>query len=158
MSETKQPKWELVANLGDVNVAQYGGFLVYRDTTGVYPPEVEIYEPDDDETGGTGYRFVLEPPRFQTCSHEGKVCPGYPNACPSPRLFEEWFLKKLPEVADMVGGNAAELLADLESTDPVRRARGYQDLVAYHGIDEFDQYPVRLTEAEAKERYKDIPR
>lgn len=53
MSETKQPIWEFVANLGDVNVAQHGGFLVYRDTTGVYPPEVELYEADDDETGGT---------------------------------------------------------------------------------------------------------
>ena len=26
---TQQPIWRLVANLGDVNVADYGGFLVY---------------------------------------------------------------------------------------------------------------------------------
>lgn len=155
MSETEQPVWEFVANLGDVDVAHHGGFLVYRDTTGVYPPEVELYQADDDETGGTKYRFQLEPPRFNTCSHgPSDPCPGYPSKCPNPVLYDEWWLKDVPAVAEQCGGNAAELLADLESDDVVRRASAYRDLVAYHGADEFDSYPVRLTEVEAEERYK----
>ena len=39
--ETKQPKWKLIAQLGDVNPIDYGGYFIYEDETGVYPPEGE---------------------------------------------------------------------------------------------------------------------
>lgn len=48
-----QPEWKFIANLGDVNPIDYGGFFVYVDQTGVYDPEVEVLElvegDDDDE-------------------------------------------------------------------------------------------------------------
>lgn len=40
--ETKQPRWKLVAQLGDVHPIDYGGYFVYRDTTGVYEEEAEV--------------------------------------------------------------------------------------------------------------------
>ena len=130
---TQQPEWEFVTNLGDVHVADYGGFLVYRDKTGVYDPEVELYEASDDETGGTMYRFILEKP-----------------------TNTEWFMDKLSDVAASCGIHVDRLRADLMSDDITRRALGYRDLVGYFGAFEFDQYPVQLSEKKAQERYANI--
>ena len=48
-----QPVWSCIANLGDVNPIDYGGYFVYIDTTGVYPPEAELLiapsDNDDDD-------------------------------------------------------------------------------------------------------------
>jgi len=132
---TNQPVWEFVCNLGDVNVADHGGFIVYRDTTGVYSPEVEMYQANDDETGGMMYRFILEP--F------------------SP---DEWFMDKLAEVASYVDRPTADLLADLQSADIRRVASAYQSIVSYFGPFEFDQYPVQLSEDAAQERYAKVAR
>jgi hypothetical protein len=130
---TNQPNWEFVENLGDVNIAQYGGFIVYRDTTGVYAPEVEVYEASEDETGGTVSRFIME-----------------------PDATREWWYSKLPEVATSCGQDVSEYYADLASGDLVRIAMVYRDLIGYFGTFEFDQYPFQLTEEEAEKRYASI--
>jgi len=131
--ETKQPNWELIANLGDVHPADYGGFLVYRDTTGVYGPEVEVYEPNqEEETGGTLYRFMLE------------------------TGDDEWFMDKLPEVAGSCGQDVEEYRNDLKSGDPVKIALVYRGLTSYFGCFEFDQYPLTLAEKDAQERYANV--
>jgi hypothetical protein len=147
-----QPIWEYVANLGDIDVAKYGGFIVYRDTTGVYPPEVEIYEPSEDENGGMMYRFSLNPPRFKTLN-AGQWDSSNPK---NMHWHREWFAQKdkLESAASTSGITPMELLRDLHSKDPVRRALGYQALIANFGPFEFDQYPVKLTESEAQERYQ----
>lgn len=130
---TQQPNWKLVANLGDVNVAEYGGFLVYVDTTGVYAPEVEMYEAKDDETGGMMSRFILE-----------------------RNPAGEWWFDKLQDVANSCGQEVAEYKSDLASGDPIKVASVYRDVVAYFGAYEFDQYPVTLTEKEAQKRYAKV--
>jgi hypothetical protein len=48
-----QPTWKLLANLGDQSLSHgnvdHGGYLIYVDETGAYPPEGEYVEaPDDD--------------------------------------------------------------------------------------------------------------
>ena len=130
---TQQPNWTLVANLGDVNVAQYGGFLVYVDATGVYPPEVELYEASDDETGGEVYRFILE-----------------------RDSASEWWYERLADVAASCGTDSAMYRAALESGDTLGVALVYRDLVGYFSPGEFDLFPRRLTEAEAEERYAGV--
>jgi len=70
MTDTTQPQWKLIANLGDVDYINHGGFLVYEDTTGQYAPEVEVVEepPADldmdcaicDGTGGVTPIVTLE--------------------------------------------------------------------------------------------------
>ena len=48
--KTKQPKWKFIANLGDTHPITYGGYFIFIDETGVYPPEAELLqEPSDDE-------------------------------------------------------------------------------------------------------------
>lgn len=164
--ETKQPNWELVGNLGDVNVADYGGFLVYRDTTGVYAPEAEVYEPNEREgTGGTMYRFSLDAPRFKTLTATGRAGREYGSDSDQfgqPRdkgvywtWYREWFAcaDKLASAASTSGITPFALLRALASKDPLTRALGYQAVVGNWGLHEFDQYPVTLTEDEAQARY-----
>lgn len=156
---TKQPVWELVANLGDVNVAEYGGFLVYRDKTGVYPPEAELYEANENATGGRMYRFILEPPRFKTFKgghfrEELLKNPAERNR--SWYWYKEWFIKDLPGIASSCGTTAFRLLRLLFSKKPVERASAYQMIVGYFGPHEFDSYSVVLTEREAKKRYATV--
>ncbi len=160
---TQQPNWELVGNLGDVNVKNHGGFLVYRDTTGVYQPEVELYEANEDETGGTAYRFVLERPRFKTLTEKGKQS-GFISSRELPtserndtwHWYNEWFVDKLDSVAETCGTTKFQLLRGLFSNNPMARASAYRDIVEYFGPDEFDSYPLALTEDEAIERYSKI--
>jgi hypothetical protein len=127
---TTQPIWEFVINLGDVNIADYGGFIVYRDTTGVYAPEIELYETDESGNGGTVYRFIIE-----------------------RDPVSEWWYAKLAEVASSCGRSVDEYKDMLASGDPVRMSWVYRDLVAHFGGFEFDQYPLALTEEEAQQRY-----
>lgn len=158
-----QPNWELVGNLGDVNVAEYGGFLVYRDTTGVYDPEVEMYEPNEGETGGTVYRFVLERPRFKTLTDKGKRV-GYMSSRELPaserndtwHWYPQWFVDKLSDVADTCDTTKFQLLRDLFSRDPMDRAFAYRDIIGHFGPHEFDTYPLALPEDEAKKRYSNL--
>lgn len=155
---TQQPEWELVANLGDVSFADYGGMLVYRDKTGVYQPEAEVYEPgeetpDGEPNGGMVYRFVLEPPRFRTN--------GRRNADGTYKRIwhNEWWVKDLPSIARSYAQDSHRyLLKDLLSKYPVRLGMAYMDLIGYHGCFAYDQYPIELTEEEAQKRYADIGR
>lgn len=49
MSATRQPEWEYVANLGDASPIDHGGFFIFEDRTGVYPPEVEVLIPPEED-------------------------------------------------------------------------------------------------------------
>ena len=158
--DTKQPKWELVGNLGDVNVAAYGGFLVYKDATGVYPPEAEVYEPNEDESGGMAYRFILERPRFKTLTEAGKMHGFSTKELPASDRnkmwywYNEWFVEKLASVASSCGISKFQLLRLLFSDSPMERAIAYESIVGHFGAFEFDQYPLTLTEREAQKRYE----
>jgi len=135
-----------VANLGDVNPVDYGGYFIDVDETGVYPPEATWLEaPDDDAEGAArhawlAYRVVLEP-----CTYTDGVLSDNPF---HPEL-PAWFAESLDAVASCVGRDVAEIRADLCGADPCRRADAYRDIASYHGWDNFDSYPVRLTRREA---------
>lgn len=43
-----QPKWKLIANIGDASPFEHGGQFIFKDLTGKYPPELEIIEPMPD--------------------------------------------------------------------------------------------------------------
>ena len=165
---TQQPEWELVGNLGDINVVDCGGFLVYHDKTGVYQPEVELYEPWNDSDkphGGMMYRFILEPPRFKTFKryigtdgreyqYQDRTLLDFPSERGSSwHWYCEWWVKYLDSIATSAGTTKFHLLRELFSTNPMQRASAYCDIVGHFGPDEFDSYPVELTEVEAQARY-----
>lgn len=168
-----QPIWKLIANLGDVTPLSYGGFFIYTDTTGVYAPEAELLEvlrepkepPEDaDETWEDDtithevYRFALEPCTFiNGVLSDNKFHPGKaawfakPEAEKANRPQDSTYLSN---VADTSGIDAEELVRLFTSADPLERAQAWRAVGECHGFDNLDNYPLKLTRAEAVERYK----
>jgi len=144
--KTNQPVWKYLGNLGDATPLDYGGALVMEDTTGVYPPELWIYDADTRERS----TVILEPV---------KPCPELPNQYGDNKFHPNhpaWWSDKLASIAEtagMVPEELAELLCSMESME---RAHGYQVLIAHHGVFEFDQYPLKLTRKEAGEWLESI--
>jgi hypothetical protein len=141
---TQQPVWKLLANLGDASPLEYGGLFVYIDTTGVYPPEMENVEPNDDDT------FEVHRMTLDRCTFVNGVLANNPYHPDLPA----WFADSLAGVAACVGSTEDELIGQLCSADPIERANGYRDLASYHGWANFDQYPIELTRPEAEARYQ----
>ena len=104
--ETKQPKWKLIAQLGDVNPIDYGGYFIYEDETGVYPPEGEkllIIDEDSDNSTWEIRRFQLDKCKLI----DGKYLvsadlAGNPNLPYDVSKYDEWFHKDLSRVARCV--------------------------------------------------------
>jgi hypothetical protein len=164
MSATVQPTWELLANLGDVNPLDHGGYFVYRDTTGSYPEEAEYLEvPDDDtdpESDGarwTVYRFGLDKCMAKPVRADNAVYlvpASYRQDWPHPLAsYDEWFHKDLARVASFIGSSLEELRADFCKDDPIARAWAYRAIGEYYGFVNLDSYPLSLTRDEAAARY-----
>lgn len=131
-----QPIWKLVAQLGDANPIEYGGYFVYRDETGVYTEEAEllrVQDMDDDNETWTTFRFPLDRCTFvDGVLSDNEFHPELPA----------WFADALPNVASCAGLDVQELRDDLCSADPVRRALAYQAIGDYHGFIELDHDPI----------------
>lgn len=65
--------------------------------------------------------------------------------------YKPWFADDLESVARSVGRTAEEIVDDLCSDDPKRRAHAYDDIGGYHGFMNFDHDPERWSESEFKE-------
>lgn len=172
-----QPKWKLVANLGDVHPLEYGGYFVYVDETDVYEAEGELLlEPTEDACGQcreevchndydeciydctchnyTVYRFSLE-----RCT----LIDGILSDNKFHLDFMAWFgyrdadrpqdsdLNDVAKSADMP--TIADMLC---SSDLIERAKAYQAIGEYHGFENLDAYPLTLTRAEVEARYQEV--
>lgn len=146
---TNQPEWEIVGTLGDINIAEFGGGVVYRDKTGVYDPKTEWFEPNEGEradegTGGEAYRYILDPCTFiNGVLSENKFHPEHPA----------WWADKIDSIASTVDMDPEKLIEMFCSEDIMERAFAYQELHMVFGLFEMDQYPLKLTQEEADERY-----
>jgi hypothetical protein len=154
---TQQPEWKLIAQLGDANPLDYGGYFIYEDTTGVYAPEGELLiSPDSDEDGQwTVYRFSID-----RCTLENGILSDnrfHPDSA-------AWFAKPesekanrpqdttyLSNVADFCGMPLEEMQRLFISDSPVERAHGYRAVGEYHGFDNLDQYPLTFKSREEVE-------
>lgn len=150
---TKQPEWEIIANLGDRSPFDYGGYFIYRDKTGVYPEEAELLIPEEDEKTYTIYRFVLDPLKMV---NGYLVAKKYDRTWPHPlERYDEWFHKDLDGVASFIGSTKKELEEAFTSDEPLERALAYQAIGDYFGWDNLDSYPLQMTRREVENRYKD---
>ena len=161
-----QPDWKLIANLGDVNPIDYGGYFVYEDTTDVYPPEAELLvSPDDDDSGEgwTVYRFCLDrctltpDANGELILSDNSFHPDYPAwfAEPESRRRERpQDTCYLSNVAELMGQTLEQLQADFCADDPRVRAQAYLSVGSYHGFENFDSYPLTFKKrADVEARY-----
>lgn len=160
-----QPVWKLRANLGDVSPLDYGGFFVYDDTTGVYPSEAELLEPEDDSADEADMRYTVHRFALDQCkqaedeeTHQVYLIPArYDSAWPhAVSAYDEWFHQDLASVAQYVGSTLQEMRNQLCSDDPTVRANVYRAIGDYHGYANLDSYPLTLTRAEAETRYPEF--
>jgi hypothetical protein len=144
-----QPKWELIANLGDVNPLEHGGYFIFRDKTGVYPEEAELLLVEDGDY--TIYRFSLE--RLKMV--KGFLVPlKYNKSWPYPvERYDEWFHEQLGDVAASIGTTKQELEKAFTSANPLERAHAYRAIGDYHGFENLDSYPLtHMPRAEVEKR------
>lgn len=147
-----QPKWKFVAQLGDVDPINYGGKFLFEDETGVYPPMLEILdvegdtEPvmsDDDETLEEGnmkweiHRISLEPCTFiDGILSDNKYHPEHPA----------WFADSLDSVSNSMDTTPEKLIEQFCGEDIQERAWAYVTVGEYHGLINFDGYPLRFSD------------
>lgn len=133
---TQQPKWKLVAQLGDTSPVEYGGYFILEDTTGVYDPEGWFLQsPDTDESpeGWVLFRFTFEP-----CTYENGVLSDNKFHKNNPA----WFADDIEQLANFIGAKPEELTTQLVTGTIVDRAYAWQSIGCYHGFDNLDSYPL----------------
>jgi hypothetical protein len=157
---TNQPDWKTIY------CTDYSRLRV--DTTGVYPPELDLVQEIEDsaENDDDGNKFemstiVCERQYESKVENDDGSITTYitllkdDGKLPHPiHSYQEWFIKDLVKVGACVGRSRAEIVSDLLSDDPSRLAHAYEDIVAYHGAYEFDQEPRTFTEKELNEFWK----
>lgn len=156
-----QPIWKRVANLGDASPLEHGGYFVYEDQTGVYAPEAEYFQPNEDEDDDAPvnvYRFVLEP-----CTYIDGVLsdnPYHPSHAAwfagsdeRARPQDTTYLSNICRCCDISEEELIALFCSDSSTD---RAWAWRMVGDYHGFDNLDSCPLRLTQADLAERYPEF--
>jgi hypothetical protein len=149
---TNQPKWELIAQLGDKNPLEHGGYWVFVDKKGVYTPEAEkLILCDDNENINLVYRFSLD----QLKMHNDMLISyrydsTFPNAVES---YKEWFSDDIPSVASYVGMTTEQLQALFCSDNPIERAAAYEAIGDYFGYVNLDSDSLPYTKKEVKSRF-----
>lgn len=145
-----QPDWEIVWSTDCT--------ALYRDKTGVYPPELMVAEeidPDEEDietTAACVYRFPLE--RCWTVIDDDGTWyitsqdPIKAWLSDPLRSYEPWFAKSLGSVADSIGSTLTEIVDAICSDDVSKLAWVYESIGGYHGFDNFDGYPQEWVASE----------
>ncbi len=156
-----QPQWKLIANLGDVNPVDYGGYFVFVDETGVYGPEAELLlSPDDDDApeGWTAYRILLDRCTFvdgvlSDNSFHPEMSAWFAQS-QAEREARPQDTTNLANVAACFSTDEESLITALCSDDPILRAQAYQMIGEYHGFENFDSDPwTSCNRADVEARY-----
>jgi hypothetical protein len=154
-----QPKWKFIANLGDVDPIEHGGYFVKIDTTGVYQPEVEVLIAPNEEEGEVWevYRFILEACTFENgILSDNKFHPecsvwfATPESKMAERPQDTTYLSRLCSSQDV---KQDELTEQFCSDDPLERAWAWRNVGEYHGWYELDQEPLKLNRREVFGRF-----
>lgn len=164
-SNTRQPVWQLIANLGDATPILYGGFFVYVDTTGVYSPECVLLTPLDKNDCTNGDPVQWEARRFtcESCTFINGVLSDNPFHPDKPAWFatpynpdrpQDGSKGKLESIAETFGTTPDELIALFVSSDATDRAQAWRMVGEYFGFDNLDSYPQMLTRKDVFNRYR----
>ena len=146
MSSTKQPVWRYRGNLGDASPLTEHAAFVYEDITGVYSPEMVLFNAPATIKIGTKYK--VHRIMCEKCYYTDGVL--------SDNRFHKdkpaWF--KVKDVANVHGAKVQDVIDRLCSDDILDRCAAYQMLVNNYGVVNFDSYPVLMTRTELRRRYR----
>lgn len=158
---TAQPRWNVVANIGDVNPVDHGGFFIFRDVTGVYVEEAEVLDvlSEDDASEWKIYRFHLDKCTYKDgILSDNKFHPDHPAWFAQPesekakRPQDTTYLSNISSYCDVP---VEKLIEQFCSDDPVERAQAYRCVGEYHGWENLDDYPLEIkSRGEINKRYR----
>jgi hypothetical protein len=156
-----QPDWECIAQLGDTDPIEHGGYWILRDKNGIYPEEGELLIAPEDEGGEyIIHRFTLNRCTFiDGILSDNEFHPDHSAwwaGTEEERKARPQDSTYLKNIADFIGMDVEELAADFCSENALVRARAYQAVGDYHGFDNLDNYPLTMTRREVKKRYKEL--
>ena len=123
-----------IANIGDVNPLEHGGFFVLVDDNGNTEFESIERSYNDEKV------WIVRTGNLDRCTYVNGILsdnPYHPNS-------EVWFSKLAKEYPNLIDFVCSE--------DPVERALGYEMVASYYGWDELCYYPWIIDKEEAKER------
>lgn len=157
---TNQPVWKCIAQLGDATPLDYGGYWIFVDTTGVYPPEAEyLIAGETASESSMSYRFSLDACTFYWgILSDNKYHPEMSAWFAKPeweRLNRPQDTTYLTDVCRSMDCELIELIGMFVSDNPIKRADAYRTIGDYHGWENFDSYPLTMTEDEKNSRYAD---
>ncbi len=143
---TRQPEWEFVANLGDADPIEHGGYMIFVDKTGVYCAEAEYWDPDERKL----YRIQLD--RMDLV--EGKLIlfrianrSLEDRPLPHPLMaYVEWFDEHVHDPQQRQA---------FCSSNPMQRAMAYRALYEVQGWENGDGYALTMSAEEMTERWKE---
>lgn len=147
-----QPIWRCIAQLGDASPTEYGGHWVFIDETGVYPPEAEVLFVDEEgDRPNIAYRYPLE-----KCYWNDGVLSDNKYHKDHPAWFAD-DLDMVSRCMDEDHDNMIDSLCNDGQTDRevCNRANAYHSIGSYHGFENFDGYPLQLSQQETESRYAD---
>ena len=128
---TNQPKFKCVANLGDATPWDYGGAFVLVDQTGVYTPELRIFE--EPTIGGKYEEHTL---LLEKCTYINGVLSDNKYHPDKPA----WFADSIPDIARFIGVAELQILHQLCSSSVIERAWAYLAITQYHGHQDSPTY------------------
>jgi hypothetical protein len=126
-----QPAWQQVASIGDKNIIDEGGMLVFIDQTGVYDPEAEVIK-KLGESHWITYRFILEPCTFVD---------GILSDNPFHPYLPAWFASDLEEISEHLDRDSEDVINILCSDDVLARAEVWAGIGEYCGWENLDEEP-----------------
>lgn len=140
---------KLIANLGDVNPIDYGGFFVYDDGSVEVlevPEDWDEEEHDPLDNYGTVYQSDID-----RCTYVDGVLSDNPYHPDDPA----WWAKDITALAAYGDTTEEELIECFCSEDLVKRAVAYRILFYYYGRGNLDSFPLTLTKAACEWRYRE---
>ena len=157
-----QPAWKELCS------TDYSRLLL--DTTGVYPPELEVAQEiseDEENMRYELYRIPLE--RYEL--RESRLTDGYGHRPWFENDFHkiahgihtddrycepcgQWISRNLSGAASSADMDPDELRELFCSDDPIKLAQAYETVAGCHGYENFDSYPIELSRKELDERWK----
>jgi hypothetical protein len=139
MSNTLQPSYHAIANLGDVNPLEYGGAFVMVDRRGIYTPQLWVWDVDSNpiEEKGRLYRFDIPKCHILADSFAVGDNKHHPN---HPAWYGDH--DTLKSIASFGGMTVREFVGMLVHFNPIQRAQAFRLIAEHSGYENFDSYPL----------------
>lgn len=130
-------------------------YRILVDRSGVYAPVAEVADEDEDKNVFVLFRFDLDS-FFAKRDDASIVAVGgmviWPNG--EEYFHAEWFSGSLGSVADSIGCDVIDLQeAFCQNESLPRLFWAYESVAGYHGWENFDSYPIELTEFQLDMRW-----